>query len=83
MSNRKIDKTEFEALVAGRHDNPFAVLGPHSCPTGRVVRTLQPEARSVTLVDGDGDELSRMKEVQGASFSPSSSSWALRFRLTR
>jgi 1,4-alpha-glucan branching enzyme len=39
------------ALAAGRHRDPFAVLGPHRKPDGRgiVVRTIQPAARAVDL----------------------------------
>ena len=55
--------SEFEALVAGRHNNPFGVLGPHSGPDGRVVRTLQPDAKGVDIVDADGETLARMKKV--------------------
>ncbi|MGI9235614.1 MAG: 1,4-alpha-glucan branching protein GlgB [Woeseiaceae bacterium] len=57
------DKPEYEALVAGRHNNPFAVLGPHRGPGGRVVRTLQPDAVAVQLVDGRGSKLADMRKV--------------------
>ena len=43
-------KTELDALVEGRHNNPFAVLGLHTSGRGRVVRTYQPGAKSVDLV---------------------------------
>jgi 1,4-alpha-glucan branching enzyme len=54
---------EFAALVNGKHNNPFAVLGPHSVDGGRVVRTLQPDATAVTLVDADGNKLADMKQA--------------------
>ena len=54
---------EYEALVAGSHNNPFAVLGPHVGPEGRVVRTLQPDATTVELVDGAGTKLADMKKI--------------------
>ncbi len=63
MSISKPAKSEFDALVAGRHNDPFAVLGPHPGAVGRVVRTLQPDAKSVTLVDGDGEKIAAMKQV--------------------
>ncbi|MGB5345231.1 MAG: hypothetical protein WBN23_03610, partial [Woeseia sp.] len=44
-------KDVFNALVAGRHGDPFAVLGPHAEGKRRVVRTLQPQAALVELVD--------------------------------
>ncbi len=63
MTKKKTINSEFEALVAGKHNNPFAVLGPHSGPNGRVVRTLQPDAKAVDIIDGDGETLCKMKEV--------------------
>jgi 1,4-alpha-glucan branching enzyme len=47
-----------EALVAGRHGDPFAILGPH----GDEVRTMQPGARGVTVLARDsGEELGRLQ----------------------
>ncbi len=44
-------------VVAGTHDDPFAVLGPHETTVkGRpavTVRTMQPAASAVDLIDGD------------------------------
>jgi len=54
---------EFEALVAGSHNNPFAVLGPHDGADGRVVRTLQPHATAVELLDGAGKKLADMTKM--------------------
>ena len=55
MSNEEALK----ALAAGRHYDPFAVLGVHTEKGRRIVRTLQPGARSVAVIDVDG-------EVRGA-----------------
>jgi 1,4-alpha-glucan branching enzyme len=55
--------TEFDALVDGRHNNPFAVLGLQRTKHGRVVRTLQPGAKSVDLIDGQGKKLAAMKRI--------------------
>ena len=52
-----------ELLVAGRHGDPIALLGPHRVNGNRVVRTLQPQAKRVTLVDANGDELAKAKRV--------------------
>ncbi len=42
-----------EALVGGRHGDPFAVLGPHAGARGTVaIRTLQPDAAKVSVVLG-------------------------------
>mgnify|MGYP001813357800 CR=1 FL=1 len=54
---------EFNALVEGRHNNPFAVLGPHQSGRGRVVRTYQPGAKTVELVERNGDEVATMRRV--------------------
>src|SRR3954454_1730934 len=41
------------AIVAAEHGDPFGVLGPHQVAPGLwEVRTLQPQARSVTLQMG-------------------------------
>jgi 1,4-alpha-glucan branching enzyme len=63
MSNKKTSNSEYEALVAGRHNNPFAVLGPHKGKNGRVVRTLQPHAKKVELVDAAGKPIANMKKI--------------------
>ena len=63
MTAKEKKNDEYEALVAGCHNNPFAVLGPHAGPKGRVVRTLQPHATKVDLVDGTGRLLKKMKKI--------------------
>ncbi|NNE62430.1 MAG: 1,4-alpha-glucan branching enzyme, partial [Woeseia sp.] len=44
-------KDEFNALAEGRHGDPFSILGPHRDETRRVVRSLQPQASKVELID--------------------------------
>jgi 1,4-alpha-glucan branching enzyme len=39
-----------QALVDGRHGDPFSILGPHEGPAGRVVRVLAPGAQRVEVV---------------------------------
>ena len=56
-------KIEFDALVEGRHNNPFALLGLQRTKQGRVVRTLQPGAKSVDLIDGRGHKLAAMQRI--------------------
>ncbi len=53
----------FAALVEGRHNNPFAMLGIHRVGRVRIVRTLQPQAQSVDLIDGDGELLATMEQI--------------------
>ena len=55
--------TEFDALVNGRHNNPFAILGLQRTKKGRVVRTLQPGAKSVELVDRHRNTLAEMQRI--------------------
>jgi len=53
-----------DALAEARHDDPFAVLGPHRGPEGRVVRALLPGARQVELLSRDKRErLGRLAPV--------------------
>ncbi|MCU1669660.1 MAG: glgB [Blastococcus sp.] len=45
---------ELRAVVEGWSHDPHAVLGTHQVQDGWVVRTLRPDATSVTVVDEDG-----------------------------
>ena len=47
----QLDPAVVEALIAGRYADPFAILGPHVGPAGRIVRTLQPGASAVQVLD--------------------------------
>ena len=53
----------FAALAEGRHRDPFALLGAHSVGKSRVVRTFQPQAKQVDLIDADGNHLADMQKV--------------------
>ncbi|MEM9207609.1 MAG: 1,4-alpha-glucan branching protein GlgB [Pseudomonadota bacterium] len=53
----------FDALVAGRHSDPFSLLGVHRAGNRRIVRTLQPQAASVRLVGNDNAPLVDMECV--------------------
>jgi len=46
-----LDPVVVDALVHGRHGDPFAVLGPHETPAGLIVRAFLPEAREVEVLD--------------------------------
>lgn len=55
---------QLDALAAGSHNNPFSVLGMHQAEGGdRVVRTLQPQAASVELVNASGEVIDSMQRV--------------------
>jgi len=44
---------ELERLVGGAHHDPHSILGAHAIGGQLVIRTLRPQARSVTVVVGD------------------------------
>ena len=46
----QLDPESARALARASHDNPFAVLGPHDTPEGRVIRAFLPGARKVEAV---------------------------------
>jgi 1,4-alpha-glucan branching enzyme len=50
----EVSGDELRAVVEGWSYAPHSVLGAHPAGTGWVVRTLRPEAVSVTVVDEDG-----------------------------
>ena len=58
-----LDDIGMSALAQGRYRDPFAVLGLHKEGRNRIVRTFQPKARSVVLVDADGNALEEMQRV--------------------
>ncbi len=51
-------ESEAAAIETGEHGDPFAFLGPHELPGGRViVRSFQPDAKRVVVVDAAGTEI--------------------------
>ena len=48
---------DIDAIVRGRHADPFSVLGPHDSADGLVVRAFWPRALSIAVV-AQGDEAS-------------------------
>lgn len=52
----QLPQEELNALAAGRHGSPFAVLGSHPInDTTTLIRTFQPKAAEVDFIDGNGD----------------------------
>ena len=45
-----LDPATVVALEEARHPNPFALLGPHPAPGGRLIRAFLPGAKSVEVV---------------------------------
>jgi 1,4-alpha-glucan branching enzyme len=57
------------ALLRAENDDPFAVLGPHSAEDGGwVVRCLQPAARSVEVIDAEGQRLAALEALAPGLF---------------
>ncbi len=69
--------------VEGRLTDPFAVFGPHETGEGRAVRTLQPGARSVTVIDAaSGRDIAQAQEVgYGLFVAPLGDAQAYRLRV--
>jgi len=57
-----------EAVVHGRHGDPFAVLGPHGTGLDRVVRAFLPGAESVAVLDRAGQALGSLQRLHPDGF---------------
>ena len=56
-------ESSFESIARGRHGDPFKILGPHSAIKYWTVRSWQPQAQRVDLVDANDEFLMQMKPV--------------------
>ena len=50
-ADHRLTTATIRALVEARHDDPFAVLGPHEVPGGVVIRALVPGATRLEVVE--------------------------------
>ena len=57
-----------DALVAGRHDDPFAWLGPHPTDAGFVARAFVPGADTLVAMRLDGAEIGTLACTHPAGF---------------
>ncbi|MFN7102745.1 MAG: 1,4-alpha-glucan branching protein GlgB [Pseudorhizobium sp.] len=64
----EIPSSEIEAILEGRHANPFAVLGIHQLPGGYHVRCFIPGAEAVDAFALDGTLLGELKQRHEAGF---------------
>ncbi len=63
------DPAAVAAIVAARHGDPFAVLGPHDVAGGCAVRAMLPEATRVRVVARDGGAvLAELQRIDAAGF---------------
>ncbi len=61
-----IPRAELDAIAHGDHANPFGVLGMHERDGRVVVRTFQPSASRVWVVDArDGKPVAELARVHG------------------
>ncbi|MGR3806735.1 1,4-alpha-glucan branching protein GlgB [Pasteurella testudinis] len=51
-----VDMATIEALLGGRHSDPFAVLGMHETDNGIEVRVLMPDASRVSIIDKESQQ---------------------------
>ncbi|MCJ8141974.1 1,4-alpha-glucan branching protein GlgB [Ancylobacter sp. A5.8] len=59
---------EVDALVGGRHDDPFALLGPHEDGEGLVIRAFVPHAGTLEAIEEDGRVIARLERRNDAGF---------------
>ena len=62
-TDTKKNRDAYAALAQGRHSDPFSVLGVHQAGSSRIVRTLQPQAERVQIIDRLGTVLAKMERV--------------------
>ncbi|MDA3922699.1 MAG: 1,4-alpha-glucan branching protein GlgB [Salinisphaera sp.] len=54
MTTPQLDDRHIQALVSGRHSDPFAVLGPHHDSRGEwIVRAFYPDAQAIEVIAAD------------------------------
>jgi len=70
MSDRtwKARESDVDAIIAGRHGDPFAILGPHDIKAGAVVRAFVPHAEFLDVIGADGAVVSRLERRHDAGF---------------
>ena len=62
-TDTKNNKEAYAALASGRHGDPFSILGVHRAGRSRLLRTLQPHAERVEIIDNQGAVLTEMERV--------------------
>ncbi|WP_271894321.1 1,4-alpha-glucan branching protein GlgB [Candidatus Phyllobacterium onerii] len=64
-----VRKSEIEAIIRGRHGDPFAVLGMHVDDSSIYVNAFAPQARTVGVIDKNSQEvLGELERVDDEGF---------------
>lgn len=63
-----MELADVEAIVTGRHGDPFGVLGIHKESDRWVARTFQPGADEIEVLDLKGDRIGRLTKRHPAGF---------------
>ncbi|MGV6987883.1 1,4-alpha-glucan branching protein GlgB [Testudinibacter sp. P80/BLE/0925] len=64
-----LDTVTIEALLGGRHADPFSVLGMHETDNGIEVRVLMPDASSISIIDKESQqEIVEMERLHDDGF---------------
>jgi 1,4-alpha-glucan branching enzyme len=80
------DPAAIEAIAAGRHGDPFAILGPHRCAGGLAIRVFAPQADAVEAIGEGGERLAVLERLHQAGFfagligAPGAPRYRLRYR---
>ena len=74
--------SDVAAIVAGRHGDPFGVLGSHETPAGRTIRAFVPHADTLAAVGPDGTAVSlTLRDPHGFFEGPAPGGARGRYRL--
>ena len=57
---------DIEAVLSANHPDPFGFFGMHRDEDGIVVRTFQPGARTVDVIDRSGNAIAKLANVQNS-----------------
>lgn len=77
-----LDPQAVEALVAGRHGDPFSILGPHPAQGSTIVRALYPGAEAIDILDpASGEVLARTYRIHAGGLFAASLPYSQNYRL--
>ncbi|MDJ0449835.1 1,4-alpha-glucan branching protein GlgB [Methylocystis sp. JR02] len=66
--NWQADPSEIAAIVAARHGDPFAVLGPHETGDGLVIRAFIPSVQTLTVETPQGQPVAELELIHPDGF---------------